>query len=77
MGATVTIMAKTPTELNKVRPTVQKTIEHITASGQMTRFQHLDLTSALLSDLFTTECDREKINQILESVQLGKLQLRD
>lgn len=65
------------TSSNKVKPTIQFTIEKILACGRMSRREHLDLTSALLSDQQISERDRLQINRVLEDVQIGRLDLVD
>lgn len=62
---------------SKMKPVIQNKIEQVFASGRITRREHLDLTSALLADCAITESDRLQINQILESVQVGKLKLME
>jgi len=61
----------------KVKPAIHHKIEQVFASGRLTRREHLDLTSALLADRSINDRDRLQINQILELVQLGKLELMD
>lgn len=68
---------------NRVKRTIQQTIQQsvqaivdqIVASGQMTRRQHLHLTSILLSNQMLTDEDRLQINRVLEYVQSGHLKL--
>ncbi len=62
---------------DKVKQSIQSQVERIFAVGRITRHEHLALTSALLKGQSMTENDRLQINQILESVQLGKLELVD
>lgn len=82
-GAAVTTMRLLPgkptdsTGSDKVRLSIQTQIEHIFASGQISRREHLALTSALLAGQLIDDRDRCHINQIIECVQLGKLQLID
>ncbi|MDX2240154.1 MAG: hypothetical protein NW224_05675 [Leptolyngbyaceae cyanobacterium bins.302] len=59
------------------QPSLQHQIERIFAAGRITRREHLSLTSALLAGQQMTESDRLQINQVLESIQLGKLELMD
>ncbi|EKQ70544.1 hypothetical protein OsccyDRAFT_0839 [Leptolyngbyaceae cyanobacterium JSC-12] len=74
-GGTATIMRLSSNGLNKAIPSVQDTIQRINLSGQITRREHLMLTSALLSNQHLTDEDRLKINQVLDHTQLGKLKL--
>lgn len=62
---------------NKVRHSTQTKIERVFRSGKITRREHLDLTSALLSDPTLTDRDRLEINQIIELVQSGRVELVD
>lgn len=54
---------------------IPSTINQIIASGQITRRQHLHLTSILLSNHSLTNEDRLQINRVLEDVQSGQLKL--
>lgn len=60
---------------HKTNPSIQDTVRRIISSGQITRREHLALTSALLSNQHLTDEDRLQINQVLEHTQLGKLKL--
>lgn len=62
---------------NKVRHNTQTKIERVFRSGKISRREHLDLTSVLLADHAITDRDRLQINQIIELVQSGKLELVD
>ncbi len=62
---------------NPMRQTTQSKIEQVFHAGRISRREHLDLTSALLADGAMTDLDRYQINQIIESVQSGKLELVD
>ncbi len=62
---------------NKAKPIFSSTIEQILASQQVSRHQHLQLTSMLLSNQQVTETDRLNINRVLEKVELGQLDLID
>lgn len=59
------------------KPTVsvKQIIDQILISGQITRKEHILLTSAILSDRQITEEDRRQINHIFDSLQLGRLKL--
>lgn len=52
-------------------------LDRIFVAKRLTRRDHLELTSALLADQHITDRDRQQINQILESVQLGLVDLVD
>jgi hypothetical protein len=65
------------TNLNKEKPIFSSTIEDILSSKQVSRHQHLQLTSMLLSNQQVTETDRLNINRVLEEVDLGQVDLID
>ena len=52
-------------------------VREIGKSGQITRQEHLQLTSLLLSNYKLSEEERRKINQAFEQVQTGQLRLID
>jgi len=62
---------------NQVRLKIQIKINRVFDTGQISRREHLDLTSALLADRSITDRDRDRINQIIEFVQSGKFKLTD
>ncbi|MFM7426563.1 MAG: hypothetical protein ACKO7W_16475 [Elainella sp.] len=61
------------------RPTfsVQSLIEQITAAGQLSRREHLHLTSTILADPQLTDEERRHISRVLDYVQIGRLKLVD
>lgn len=61
----------------KTKITQNRTFAQILASGRLSRREHLYLTSILLAGQHMTETDRLQINQVLDFVQLGKLELSD
>lgn len=65
------------TEPNQGRSRVKRALEHILTSRQITRHQHLQLTSLLLSDRQISDEERLHINRILHDVQTGRLKLID
>lgn len=56
---------------------IKRLIEKITASGQMSRREHIQLTCALLSTTPITTQDRAHITRLLDAAQTGKLKLVD
>ena len=56
---------------------VKQILERIFASGQMSRQDHILLTSTILSDSELSEEDRRQINQIFDYIQTGRLRLVD
>ncbi len=57
--------------------TVKHLVEQILAQGKMSRQEHLQLTSAILSDCKITDEERRQVNRIFDYVQTGRLQLVD
>jgi hypothetical protein len=57
--------------------TVRQLVDSITASGKMSRQDHLRLTSAILSDNQITEEERRQINRAFDCIQMGRLKLVD
>ncbi|MCU0567505.1 MAG: hypothetical protein MUF49_13020 [Oculatellaceae cyanobacterium Prado106] len=66
-------LAQHKTRLKMIRPTV----EQILATGQMSRQDHIHLTSAILSDPQMTDEERRLINRAFDYLQIGRLQLVD
>ncbi|MDY6936084.1 MAG: hypothetical protein SWY16_00330 [Cyanobacteriota bacterium] len=64
-------MAKTPSNLPNTD--IQKLIDRILESNQITRQEHLKLTSAMLSTKNITEENHRQINRIFDQIQLGRL----
>jgi formylmethanofuran dehydrogenase subunit B len=56
---------------------VQPLVAQIIASGQMSRKEHIQLTSAILSDQQMTNEDRQQINRVFDYIQIGRLRLID
>ncbi|HEY9860400.1 MAG TPA: hypothetical protein V6D16_12895 [Candidatus Obscuribacterales bacterium] len=55
-----------------------KTItDRIIESGQLSRQEHLQLTSVILSDSKLSNQDRRQINLIFDYLQTGRLKLAD
>jgi hypothetical protein len=55
-----------------------KTItDRIIESGQLSRREHLQLTSVILSDSKLSNQDRRQINLIFDYLQTGRLKLAD
>lgn len=62
---------------NKSSVNAKKIIDQILVSGQMSRQQHMLLTSTILSDQQLTDEDRRQINHIFDYIQVGRLKLVD
>ncbi len=43
----------------------------------MSRKEHVQLTSAILSDQHMTNEDRQQINRVFDYIQIGRLKLTD
>ncbi|PZV18365.1 MAG: hypothetical protein DCF22_01920 [Leptolyngbya sp.] len=65
------------TQSNKAKPIFSSTIDYILSSKKVSRHQHLQLTSMLLSNQQVTEIDRLNINRVLEEVELGHVDVID
>ena len=57
--------------------TVQPLVAQIISSGQMSRKEHVQLTTAILADQQITNADRQQINRIFDYVQIGRLRIVD
>ncbi len=56
---------------------IRPTVESIIQSGQITRQDHINLTSTLLSTAKMSDEDRIQINRIFDYIQSGRLKLVD
>lgn len=56
---------------------LKQIIDQILISGQVSREEYMQLTSAILSDKQITEEDRRQINHIFDYLQAGRLKLID
>lgn len=56
---------------------IQQFTRHVLDAGEMTRQEHLQLTSLLLSAQRLSVTERREINRIFDYVQLGRLKLID
>lgn len=56
---------------------IQSLIEQIVTSGQLSRREHIKLTSTILADYKITDEDRRYISRVLDYVQIGRLRLID
>ena len=62
---------------NRPEFTIQSLIEQIVTSGQLSRCEHVKLTSTILADCKITDEDRRSISRVLDYVQIGRLRLVD
>jgi polyhydroxyalkanoate synthesis regulator phasin len=56
---------------------IKQLVDRIIASGEMTRQEHLSLTSTLLSAQRINDEERTQINRIFDYIQTGRLKLVD
>nr|WP_026098882.1 hypothetical protein [Oscillatoria sp. PCC 10802] len=59
----------------KSNVTIHQLVERVLAGDKITAQDHLQLTSAILSDSQITDEDRRQINRIFESIQMGRMKL--
>jgi hypothetical protein len=62
---------------NKSTFLIRPLIDSIIETGQMSRKDHIQLTSAILSDQRISEEDRRQINRVFDYIQIGRLKLVD
>lgn len=56
---------------------VHQLVDRILSSGQLTRLEHLQLTSILLSAYRISSEERVQINRVFDSLQAGRLKFAD
>jgi hypothetical protein len=56
---------------------IQALVQHAVTARQLSRHQHLRLTSAILSNPDMAVSDRFHINRLLDYVKVGKIRLID
>jgi hypothetical protein len=66
-------LAQGKTRLRIIKPTVEQILE----KGKMNRQEHIQLTSAMLSDHQMTDEERRQINRVFDYLQIGRLKLED
>lgn len=57
------------------KATLYQLVDHILAAGEISRQDHLQLTSILLAEQKLLESDRNKINRIFDQISTGRLKL--
>jgi hypothetical protein len=57
--------------------TLHQLVDHILAAGELSRQDHLQLTSILLAEQKLMDSDRNKINRIFDYISTGRLKLTD
>jgi hypothetical protein len=58
-------------------PATKQLVERVLTSGQLSRREHLQLVSTILSDYKVTDEERSQINRVFDELQLGRLRLVD
>ena len=66
-------LAQGKTRLRIIKPAVEQILE----KGKMNRQEHIQLTSAMLSDYQMTDEERRQINRVFDYLQMGRLKLED
>ncbi|MBW4694120.1 MAG: hypothetical protein KME27_20440 [Lyngbya sp. HA4199-MV5] len=56
---------------------IHQMVDRILTVGEMSRQEHLKLTSILLAEQQLADSDRTKINRIFDHIQTGRLKLID
>lgn len=62
---------------DKFNPALKQLVDQIFTSGQITRREHLQLTSILLAANKMADAERSQINRIFDAIQTGRLKLID
>jgi hypothetical protein len=62
---------------SKSNNTITPLVEQLLAAGEISRQEHLNLASMLLSGQRMTDKDRCQINRVFDYVQTGRLKLVD
>ncbi len=63
--------------LHQSNSVIRQMVDRIITTGQMTRQEHLNLTSILLAEQKIGDEDRSHINRIFDHIQTGRLKLID
>jgi hypothetical protein len=56
---------------------IKQLVNRVLVAKQVTREEHLQLTSSLLSEQRVTDEDRHQISHILDEIRLGRLKVVD
>ena len=62
---------------SKSNSAIHQVVDRILTAGELSRQEHLKLTSVLLAEQKLTDSDRHKINRIFDHIQTGRLKLVD
>ncbi len=61
---------------NKANSSIQALLERVVIEGYMTRLDHLQLASALLSDRRIDKDEHHQISLLFDQVQLGRIKIQ-
>lgn len=61
----------------KPNTALHQQVDRILAVGEMSRHEHLKLTTILLAEQQLVDSDRNKINRIFDHIKTGRLKLID
>ncbi|NES68118.1 MAG: hypothetical protein F6K24_24210 [Okeania sp. SIO2D1] len=64
-------------EQNQPNVTINQMVNRVITSGKLSRREHLQLTSAILSGKNITDEEQHQINQIFDFLKIGKIKLID
>jgi hypothetical protein len=57
--------------------TLQQIVDRIFNIGQLSRSEHLQLVTTILSDYKVTDEERSQINRVFDELQMGRLKFID
>ncbi|HAG80188.1 MAG TPA: hypothetical protein DCL61_03230 [Cyanobacteria bacterium UBA12227] len=60
---------------NQSSQAIAPLIDRILNIGQLSRLEHLQLVSTILSDYKVTDEERSQINRVFDELQIGRLKL--
>ena len=64
-------------EQHQPKVTINQMVNRIITSGKLSRQEHLQLTSSILSGKKITDEERSKINKIFDLIKIGQINLID
>ncbi|MBD1809917.1 hypothetical protein H6F98_31380 [Microcoleus sp. FACHB-SPT15] len=57
--------------------TLKQIVDRILNSGQLSRLDHLQLVTTMLSDYRVTDEERHQINRVFDDIQTGRIKILD
>jgi hypothetical protein len=57
--------------------TLRQIVDRIFHSGQLSRLEHLQLVTTILSDYRVTDEERHQINRVFDDIQTGRIKIVD